>query len=255
LAEARGPLTRLLSSPRRRRRLGWASVLLAVAGGIAFVAVNYANTGTALPEHFTNQPVQRVAPPPRAAKLSGEDQNAARAVAEHFIDTAVLRQRIDESWEISAPSLHQGMTREQWRSGNIPVTPYPANAVGEIKYRVDWSGEDRVYLKIAIVPKPKSTANGQAFDMGLERLGPAQNHRWLVDYWVPSGIGSPNPAPAAGNKSAAAQTPELESRIPAAWIMAPIGLLVFLLLAVPLTLMLRGWHRARRAERLYRETS
>jgi hypothetical protein len=36
--------------------------------------------------------------------------------------------------------------------------------------------------------------------------------------------------------------------------MAPIGLLVFLLLAVPLTLMLRGWHRARRAERHYRES-
>jgi hypothetical protein len=226
--------------------------MVAVLGGaIAFVGLRYANTGKKLPNHFTKGSPQLVPPPPQAARLSNEDQNAARATAERFIDTAVLRQRVDDSWEITAPVLRQGMTRAQWRTGNIPVTPFPAEAVLGIKYRFDWSGTQRIYLKIAIIPKRTANLTGGAFDMGLERSGPTANHEWLVDYWVPSSANSASPGRRSA-QGAPPSAPQLKSRISPAWIIAPIGGFLLVLLSVPILLGGRGWLRNRRANRLYR---
>jgi hypothetical protein len=253
LADARSPLSRVLSSPRRRRRLAWTTSLLVLAGLVAFVGINYANTGKKLPQHFTNEPPQLVPPAPRSAQLTAEDRDAARVVAARFIDTAVLRRRVDDSWEITAPSLRQGLTRTVWASGNIPVVPFqPASAVEGIKYRVDWTGQDKIYLKVAIVPKRSAGMTGGAFDMGLERAGPAGSHQWLVDYWVPSAASSASPRASTAGGGA---VPELKSRIPAAWIAAPIGGLFLIILGIPLSLAVRGFVRTRRANRLYRESA
>lgn len=218
-----------------------------------FVGVRYSNTGTDLTDHFRAGPPERVPAPLKAAPLSNVDRESARAVAERFVDGAVLRQQLDDSWPITTRTLRQGLTRKQWRTGNIPVTPFPATAVLEIKYRVDWSGVNRIFLKIAIVPKPTSAVGGQAFDMGLERTGRAQDHRWLVDYWVPSGISAQTPARRAAVAAAARQPPK--SQLPAGWVYAPIGLLVALVLGLPLALGARGWLRSRRALRKYRRHS
>jgi hypothetical protein len=225
-----------------------------LAGACAFVGLRYSNTGHRPPEHFTKGSPQLVPPAPRAARLSDEDSSAARVIAARFIDTAVLRQRIDDSWEITAPSLRQGMTRAEWDTGNIPVTPFPAEAVLGIKYRVDWSGTERIYLKIAIIPKRSAKMSGGAFDMGLERSGATDGHRWLVDYWVPSSASSANP----GKRSVLdgpALPPTLKSRVSAAWILAPVGGILLVLLSLPIWLGGRGWLRNRRANRLYRESA
>jgi hypothetical protein len=223
--------------------------VLALAGGMTILGVFFANTGHPFEEHFSGK-VQRVPPALKAVPLNARDHEAARIVAERFIDTAVLRQHIDDSWELTAPALRQGFTRAQWRSGNIPVVPFPANAVGGIRYRVDWSGIDHIYLKVAIVPKPNSLVDGQAYDMGLQRMGPNAGKQWKVDYWASTGIGSPSPAkraklpPAEGPKAA----------IGAAWILLPVGLIAGLLLLIPIGLGIRGRYRVSRANRLYRST-
>jgi hypothetical protein len=231
------------------------SSVLALAGALAFLGLNYANTGKKLPSHFTNEPPQLVPPPLKSAALTSKDRDAARAVAERFIDSAVLRVRVDDSWEITAPALRQGFTRAGWATGNIPVVPFqPATAVEGIKYRVDWSGVDKIYLKVAIIPKRSANMTGGAFDMGLERTGPAGSHQWIVDYWVPSGASSASPLKVARG-GAGAPAPQLKSRIAPGWVAAPIGGLVLVLLLVPLSLGLRGYLRSRRANRLYRESA
>ncbi len=243
-------MTRLLASPRRRRRLALVTSLLVVAGSLAFVGIRYSNTGKKLPNRFYAGKVQLVPPALKAAQLSGDDRDAARQVAARFIDTAVLRQRIDDSWEITAPKLRQGLTREQWHTGNIPVQPFPAAAVLGIKYRVDWSGADYVYLKVAIIPKATADVGGQSYDMGLRRTGPATDHHWLVDYWVPSGLGQATPKEQAA--AAKLPLPELKSRINPAWIFAPIAIFAAFFAGIPLFLFFRGWSRTKRANRLYR---
>jgi hypothetical protein len=250
LSEGRGLVARVLSSPRRRRRLRLGGALLTLAAVCVFVGLHYSNTGRNLEDHFSSGPVQRVAPPLKAERLSGADNESVRRVAALFIDTAVLRRRIDDSWEITTPRLRQGLSRKQWDSGSIPVTPFKAEAVREIKYDLDWSGANLVYLKIAIVPKPTSNVDGQAFDIGLQRQGDPSDHKWLVDYWVPSGIG----VPAAGARARAAGQEALRqpsSRIPAAWIFVPVGLLVALVLGLPVVIFGRHWLRNRRALRDY----
>jgi hypothetical protein len=223
---------------------------VAFAAACAFLGLHYSNTGKQLPDRFRSGPVQKVAPPPKAEKLSGVDTESVRRVAALFIDTAVLRQRVDDSWEITTPRLRQGLSRKEWDGGNIPVTPFNADAVREIKYDLDWSGADLVYLKVAIVPTRKSNADGQAFDIGLRRQGDPSDHKWLVDYWVPTGIGIPVAGPRA--KAAAPQVfRQPSSRIPVAWIFVPVGLLIALVFALPMAVFGRQWLRGRRALREY----
>jgi len=191
-----------------------------------------------------------VPPAPKAARLSAIDNDAVRRVAELFIDTAVMRQRIDDSWEITTPHLRQGLTRKQWDTGNIPVSPFQANAVAGIKYDLDWSGTNFVYLKIAIVPKPTSNVNGQAFDIGLRRHGRPADHNWLVDYWVPTGVGVASAAQRA-RVAAPLSTQQPTGRIPVVWIFVPVGLLLATIVGLPLGIFGRQWMRGRRALREY----
>jgi hypothetical protein len=221
----------------------------ALAGVLVFIGLRYSNTGRQK-EHFSPGRVQRVASAPRAVVLSSIDRQSVRRVAALFIDTAVLRRRVDRSWVITTPKLHQGLTRKQWDTGNIPVTPFPAAAVGTVKYRLDFSGEYVVYLKVAILPKPTSSLDGQAFDLGLARNGRLDDHSWLVDYWVPSGIGVPA-TPKALAAHGGVDTQQVKSRLPVAWIFVPVGLFVGLLLGLPLAIFGRHWLRARRAMRDY----
>jgi hypothetical protein len=223
---------------------------LTLAGATAFIGVRYANTAQRIPSRFSSDPPQLVDPPLKSAVLTGEDANAVRIVAARFIDTAVLRQHIDESWEITAPKLRQGFTRKQWQTGNIPVQPFPAEAVSGIKYRIDFSATDHIYLKVAIIPKATADVGGQAFDMGLRRKGAVADHHWLVDYFVPTGLGQPSPV--AQRAAAKLPPPKLESRIPVAWIFAPIGIFGAFIVGIPLALAVRGWRRSVRANRAYR---
>jgi hypothetical protein len=258
LADAGGPgfAARLLSSPRRRRRLRTAGILLALGGILAFVGLRFANTGHESPEHFSSAPVQTVAAAPKTAVLSSVDREVVRQVAAQFIDTAVLRRHVDDSWPLTTAKLRQGLTRKQWDTGSIPVTPYPADAVQAIKYVLDWSGEDLVYLKIAIEPKTTSNSLAQAFDIGLTRSGRAAAHRWLVDYWVPLGGGVALPTSAPLSKAAAAALPaasEPKSRLPVGLVFVPVGLLIAFLIGLPALVFGRQWQRNRRAVREYQK--
>jgi hypothetical protein len=250
LERAGGPVRRLLSSPRRRRRLGRIALVLAVAAGAAALGIWFANTGRPIRNTFSSEPSDLPGPPPKRVPLTAHDRNQACAVAADFIDYAVLRKNSAQAWDLTAPVLRQGLTRRQWSTGAIPVVPFPAAEVGAIKYRVEYSEQDQLWLKVAIVPKPTSGVDGQLFSMGLHRTHSAA-HPWLVDYWVPAGVGTP-----ATPKAIARHAPaKPERRVDGRWIFVPIAVLVGLMLCVPLVLAGRGWYRASRANRAYREST
>jgi len=101
----------LLSSPRLRRRLGYLAVLLAVAGAIAAaVIILPGDNGDNLPKARAGKPTL-VAPAPKLVKLQKADVQAARDAAAKFVATAVLRQHVDDSWELTAPIMKAGFTR------------------------------------------------------------------------------------------------------------------------------------------------
>ena len=111
-------------------------------------------------------------------KLHKADEKAARDTAARFVATAVLRRDVDDSWDLTAPELRGGLTRTQWKTGEIPVVPFPAKDLDEVRWRLDYSIEDHVGLKVSMLPRENSTAKALLFEMELVRTGPAAKRRW-----------------------------------------------------------------------------
>jgi hypothetical protein len=240
----------LLASPRGRRRAAKLAVILALAVTFTILGVFYSNTSpTRHSAPFTNEPVQTVAPLPKSVKFSPEDRKEVSAVAGHFISTAVFRRNLDDSYDLVVPEFHQGLTRAQWHTGEIPVMPYQAKDVALMRWSLDYSYRDRVGMRVAILPKPTAKVGGIVYAIELRKVGTLPHHRWLVSYWAASGgsiLSKSQRAAAAGPAQ-----PPLKPRLGAGWILIPVIGILALMLLVPTLLALRGWRARRRVDSSY----
>lgn len=175
-------LRALTSSRRFVRLLTWAGAIVLAVGVTTFLIVVFGDDGKApLPlEPSGNQRVSL----PKTPEKAPLDQRA-RVVAGKFILTAVARKNMDESWEITHPSLRAGYTRRQWKKGDIPVVPFPINNLEQARFKVDQSYKNEVLLEVALIPNKNSDVEAGVFFIGLKAVGNGQNRRWLVDYWMP----------------------------------------------------------------------
>jgi hypothetical protein len=205
---------------------------------------------------------------PKRAPFTKEDQRAVRRVLREFETTAV----VGRSWAVSAPSLREGFTREQWNRGDLPVVPYPAADKGLESWDfVQYSYTDTLGLEVFLFPKPGSGRSAMTADVELVK---GKDGQCRVDYWMPKKFHGP-PAVAAKAKakvkrikhtvakkapakrqaaaqrqaapSPAATAPPKPSR---AWWLVPIALLSLIVLS-PLGFGLASWHRNRKARRDY----
>jgi hypothetical protein len=111
---------------------------------------------------------------------------AARTVAKEFVATAVARKRLDEAWRLAAPSLRGHLTLSEWRTGNIPVQPYPVGQA-TARWAVEESTTASALLRVTFLPRKASYAKAGDFHLGLERLG----GRWLVSSFTAASSVSP----------------------------------------------------------------
>jgi hypothetical protein len=240
---------RFFSSPRRRRRALKVGLVLTVAALAAVAGIVFSNTGHGNETPFTKEKVQLVAPNPATVKLSKADARDALVVAARFVDTAVLRNHTERSYDLSDAAFHQGLSRAEWATGNIPVPPYRRQDLDAVKWKLDYSYKDRLGLEVYLQPKPTSKVGGLAYNVELHKVGPPQHRRWLVDYWTPAGQQGPAPSKASANLLG---TPvQTKAGLGAIWLILPIGLILALILSVPIVLGIRGWRRRVRADRAY----
>jgi hypothetical protein len=243
----------LLSSPRRRRRLAWFAAVASVIGGIAVVGVVWPNTGTSqqLAQHAG---VKAVYIAPESVPFDGARGDEILLLEQQFVDHAVFRHDVGKSYDLVSADLRGGMTRARWAGGEIPVEPYPAEAVKEIRGKLLYSYPERVSLEVRFVPKDGAQVGEQTFDLILGRSGPPGARRWLVTSWLPNGFGVAAPR-AAGRRDGIDLRPQPSSKakLGAAWLALPAGLLGVGLALVGF-LAARGWHRHRRAIRTYKES-
>src|SRR5437764_4440777 len=218
-----------------------------VVGTAALIGVLFSNTGHKNASHFRRGRPQLVAPNPKSVKFTDVEAREVGAVASKFVATAVLRNHPERSYDITDAAFHQGMSRAQWGTGNIPVVPYPRTALAVVKWKLDYSYKDRVGMKVSFQPKRTATVGGMVFNIELHRAGPAGHRHWLVGYWTPAGLASP--APVASGKPVGSIPPR--AGLGAAWLVVPIGGLLALMLLVPIVLVVRGWRRRVRAARAY----
>jgi hypothetical protein len=238
----------VLSSPRRRRRLAWGGSAALVAGGIAFSMIHWSNTGTTYVLTATgpvNEPAQVLAPPPPPAPFTRAVQEQVLTTASRFLETAVARENVGDSWALTDPSLKAGYTRQAWATQDIPVTPYP---MGSARWEIDYSWQGLVGLKIALFPKKGSEVPAAVFDMHLRARGKGRERRWLVSSWTPTAYTGVPRGPLLGGSN----RPPVEYKSPlgAGWLAIPFAILLLVLL-VPAVVLTRSWARDRRAARRY----
>jgi hypothetical protein len=169
-------------SPSLKRAIPWFSGLVLVAGVLALAFSLIGNTADTSPPPASTEPVvvpkkEKQVPLPRAARL----------VAAKWIQSAVLRQHVEESWRYTHPSMRAGYTLAQWKSGEIPVVPFPNEWFQLAPMRVDYAFADRALLEVSMLSKDDKKVKSQIFFIGLRKAGKGTSARWLVDYWAPRG--------------------------------------------------------------------
>jgi hypothetical protein len=170
------------SSPRFQRRFLWISAAVLLVGGLAalFAVV------------WTGPKQKTVAFTPEPAQVAQKEKTVpfdpkAKEVGERFIETAVQRKNLEESYHLVAPSMRDGFTLAQWKTGRIPVIPYPADTSRAAPVKIDYSYRDKALLVILLLPKHGVHMKPQTFLLGLSAFGHGKDRHWLVDYWAPFG--------------------------------------------------------------------
>ncbi len=228
-----------IRSRRRRRRVVMLGVFTLVAGSVAGIIVIVGNTGKRLPEHVTKGPAQVYREPARH-RLTKSERNEVRRVTLVFIGSAVARKHLDDSYDLVAPDLREGLTKAEWRTGNIPVVPYPAQAI--IRWTLEYSFENDVAYEVVLAGKPGTLPKGKTFFIELRRF-PRVRPDWLVESWTPTGISNDTPQEV---RRATSPPPVAKAGLSAIWLLVPAGILA-LLVVVPLVVFSRHWYIGRRA--------
>lgn len=261
---------RILQSPRRRRRLAWLAIPLALVP-LIYLGVHFSSPGN--PGNATGPEInQNFAAEPKRSPFTPAEQQAVRPVLREFIKDAVAGENIAQAWNVAGPSLKQGLSRAEWDSGKLPVVPYPAadRGLGSWSY-VEYSYVNSVGLEVFLFPKPGSGYSAMTADVEVVK---GSDGRWLVDYWLPKKFHGPPALSAAAKAKAKTQAakaqaaakrsrktvrktaappapPQAETGTPkpsSLWWAVPIVLLALIVLA-PIGLGVGIWYRNRRAAR------
>jgi hypothetical protein len=245
---------RLLSSPRRRRRLLWTLPVIVLVVGVAVMLAFLRNTANFRETFYPGEP--QVYHEPKTVALTKDELEEVHSVAVQFMESAVRRSHPEDAFDIVTPSLRQGMTIEEWKTGDIPAQPYPIDTPSAAKWKVAYQYQGDVMLAFAVLPTREAMAQGirpMAFSMELKQLGTEKGRRWLVDSWVPLGGGSPQlTADARGGGGSGDGRPvgPVKAELSGTWLLLPLGLILSALL-IPLGIGIFHWTRNRRAIRAY----
>jgi hypothetical protein len=181
------------SSPRNQRWLMWISSAVLVVGVAVFLGV-YLSRGTSQP---TNAKLATIASPkPSTTPAAKKNPPVAPStdalkVARTFLETAVLRKNLAAAYALVGPNLKGGLSLAQWRTGNIPVQPFPSSNAKTARLIIESSHKNALLLGVVLAPLHGPKSQAVAFYLGLDRVG----QKWLVNYWLPLPSGKHLPTP------------------------------------------------------------
>jgi hypothetical protein len=244
-----------MSRPRRRltyrarRRLLWASVATAFLGAMTLTAVFFWNTADTTELRSGGR--ARVYVAPKKTKLTKAERAEIVGVAQLFVDAAVARDHPERAYDIVGPAIRSGLTRADWKSGNIPVVPFPADAA---RWSVEYSNDESVGLRVILLATKAGTIDGAEFALRVVGVGAGDTRRWVIDGWTPRGGGSTRSSSGSDSPAgafAAAGFERASTRASTWWLLVPFVLLCSGLL-VPIVLWARERRSVRRVRRAMR---
>src|SRR5207253_8605492 len=115
---------------------------------------------------------------PKEVAFTKSTEHSVDTVLKRFVATAVTRKDVSASYDLATPSLHQGMSRNEWAKKSIPVQPFPARSI-EIS-RVIGSYKNDVQLEATLLPRPHSNVGLETVQVEVKAVGAGQGRRWLV---------------------------------------------------------------------------
>jgi len=186
-----------LSNPRLRYRylprIIAVVVVIAIGGGAIYAATSlFSNQNQMVASEGVNEndsTLPTITIPDEKEPPTVPLDTRIPKVAAKFVKTAVTRDDVDASWEITGsclkglPCLKAGFTRKMWHSGNIPVVPYPA--YGGVKYAITYSHPDDALLEVEVFPRKGSKTKPAVFHMELHKYAGAKGNPWKVVHWGP----------------------------------------------------------------------
>lgn len=234
-------------SHRRRTALLTTLAVLLVAGGIAAAVIELPNKKSVDQGPISAAPTRQyksAQEAQRSRQLSAEERHQLLSSVVLFVTTAVERTHPERAWPIVDPALREGLSKKQWRSGNIPVVPFPAASIGPVSVTSVVGTE--ALVEMVLIPTTSSHLVKKTFIMQLEEHS-AQPPRWAVSSWMPAGISYSQPP--RKHVSAAAMSHALRSdTLSPLWIIVPMGVLIGGVLLLPIGVFTRDAYRTRRAE-------
>ena len=193
-----------LASPRRRRRVLFAAIVVAVAAPLIYLGVHFSSPGSAgnatgpnVADSFYNTP--------KHVPFTAERRRAVREMLRHFIRTAVARRHVVESWALAGPALREGLTRRKWATGAIPVQPYPVSKHGQGAWStVQYSYRNKVGLEVLLFPRPGSGYSVATVSADVVR---GRDGHWRINNWMLTKFHGPGATAPADSASALSEGP------------------------------------------------
>lgn len=236
----------MLSSARMRRRLAWIGGLAAAVGLVVVVAIFvFPSSKPSAAEKMSNQRAD-IVHVPRHHSFDNREAPQVLASAKKFIRMGVEQKDLAGSWDVVAPSMKVGFTKEKWVKGSaLPFPPYPADLV-RTRWQLSFSYPTEVGLRVALFAKPSSKIKAVVFDIVERKYGHGGQTRWLVSSFTPAPSGSGD----FGGKSSFSPGSGVTVSAPIQhaspiWLILPFGVLVGgLIIGLGAFLAFRSWRNA-----------
>jgi hypothetical protein len=178
-------------------------------------------------------------------KIPADDLKAIRTLLDAWIPAVIGRDHPIAAYDLATPALRSTTTRAQWRAGELPVTPYPANPE---KYgiRPILVSADDVIFDLLLQPRKGSGAGVAVYTTEVQRVG----KRWLVASMYPTAQFA-----APGDQRSITAAPDLGPHgegvhqrqiLGSGWMAVIVGVILVPLIATPIAVFV-VWRRSRPA--------
>lgn len=116
-------------------------------------------------------------------RLTKTDRAEIDKTVDMVVNYGAKRVDVNRSYDWVTPEMRAGMTRRQWKTGDIPIYPFPAKGTTFHHWSLKWISGGTVGIEILLMPtlKNRFDVGPIIFDLYLKPSG----RRWLLDGFMP----------------------------------------------------------------------
>jgi hypothetical protein len=123
--------------------------------------------------------------------LTKADRAEINKTVDMVVNYGAKRVDVIRSYDWVTPEMRAGMTRKQWKTGDIPIYPFPAKGTTFHHWRLSWISDGTVGAELLLMPtlKNKFDVGPIIFNVYFTRSGSGK--RWLLDGFIPAATLAP----------------------------------------------------------------